>query len=359
MAVYYVLLLVPLMVQHFTVRKRDINYQMKNNVSLLFFFILLTLLVMLRHETVGTDTANYIIHFFKFSKTKWSDLGQSSSEVGYSFYIKLITVFTKNPQIFLVVTTVLTFSMIIPTYKRLCTDPSLTIVLYCLMSTFVMAFSGIRQMLAVAMGVLAYELVRNKKLIPFILCVIVAMTFHISAFMIAFMYPLYHARITKKWLFVVIPVMAIIFVFNSQIFTAFAFILERFTKYDGSIEQTGAYTMLMLFVIFAVFAFLIPNEELLDDETIGLRNFLLLSVILQMFAPLHAIAMRMNYYYIIFIPLLLPKIISARSKKWEDVAVLARHVMVAFFALYFFYNAYTANNNLRVFPYHFFWEVVR
>ena len=116
--------------------------------------------------------------------------------------------------------------------------------------------------------------------------------------------------------------------------------------------------MLILFVIFAVFAFLVPDETLLDAETIGLRNFLLLSVVLQMFAPLHTIAMRMNYYYIIFIPLLMPNIIRARSKKWEEVAVVARHIMVAFFAMYFFYNAYTGTGNLEVFPYHFFWEAV-
>ena len=116
--------------------------------------------------------------------------------------------------------------------------------------------------------------------------------------------------------------------------------------------------MLILFAIFAVFAFAIPDETLLDDETIGLRNFLLMAVALQMFAPLHTIAMRMNYYYIIFIPLLLPKIIEARSKTWSQVAIMGRHVMVGFFLVYFFYNAYTGTNNLHVFPYHFFWEVV-
>ena len=77
-------------------------------------------------------------------------------------------------------------------------------------------------------------------------------------------------------------------------------LLARFSGYDASITQTGAFTMLMLFVMFAVFAFLVPDDATLDAETIGLRNFLLLSIVLQMFAPLHTLAMRMNYYYIIF-----------------------------------------------------------
>jgi hypothetical protein len=62
--------------------------------------------------------------------------------------------------------------------------------------------------------------------------------------------------------------------------------------------------MLILFLIFTVFAYLVPDESKLDPDTIGMRNFLLLAVAIQMFAPLHSLAMRMNYYYIVFIPLL-------------------------------------------------------
>ena len=116
--------------------------------------------------------------------------------------------------------------------------------------------------------------------------------------------------------------------------------------------------MLILFAIFAVFVFVIPDDSAIDDETIGLRNFLLLSLMIQMFAPLHNLAMRMKYYYIIFIPLLLPKAIACRSKRWNQIALLGRHSMVVFLLIYFFINAYSGSN-LRVFPYHFFWESVR
>jgi hypothetical protein len=68
--------------------------------------------------------------------------------------------------------------------------------------------------------------------------------------------------------------------------------------------------------------------------------------------------MRMNYYYIIFIPLLMPRIISCRSHRYSRVAILARHVMVIFFLAYFFITALGSGVNLRVFPYHFFWEKI-
>jgi hypothetical protein len=345
------------MIQHISVKEPRIAYEKRNKGALVFFFLWLTVLIMLRHESVGSDTRNYIRKFLTFDRMGWEQLGKETAEIGFTVFNKIVLVITKNPRIFLMIAAILTVMMIYPTYKRLCTDTSLTIVLFCIMSTFVMMFSGIRQMLAIGMGFVAYEFIRNKKVRPFIITVCVAVTFHTSAFMLAFMYPLYHAKITKKWLYVVVPVLVMVFVFNGPIFSVLTAILGRFTKYEGSFSSTGAYTMLILFAIFAVFTFLIPDESQLDAETIGLRNFLLLSLVIQMFAPLHTLAMRMNYYYIIFIPLLLPKIIECRSKRWNQVAVLGRHVMVVFFLLYFFYTAFKGSA-LHVFPYHFFWETI-
>lgn len=65
--------------------------------------------------------------------------------------------------------------------------------------------------------------------------------------------------------------------------------------------------------------------------------------------------MRMNYYYMPFIPLLLPRIIRYRSERWEQVAVVARYVLLVFFIVYFVVTA-PADNVLDTFPYRFLWE---
>lgn len=355
MGLFYVLILVPMMMQHFTIKGLHSDYRSRNRTAMTFFFLLLTAMIALRHESIGNDTRNYINIFNAYSRADWDDFRRTNLEAGFPYLNKLISLVSKEPQFYLAVIAILTGAMIYPTYKRLCTDASLTIVLYCTMSTFVMMFSGIRQMLAIGIGFIAYHFTRRKMLIPFILAVLAAVSIHTSAYMLAFMYPLYHARITKKWLYMVVPALAVCFAYNEQIFGTLALILQEFTEYDAEITATGAYTMLILFGAFIVFSFLIPDERKLDVEIIGLRNFLLLAFALQMFAPLHVLAMRMGYYYIIFIPLLLPKIVECRSRRWNQVAILGRHVMVVFFLLYFFVNA-SGDGNLNVFPYHFFWE---
>lgn len=361
MGVFVVLLLIPLLMQHIRIRRLSgyhIDSNEKNRKILGFFFFFLTTLLALRHESIGNDTETYIYYFDAIKRISWNAIRYFPMEYGYVYLNKLVAIFTQEARVFFVISAILINALIYPTYKRLCEDASLTIVIYCILSTFVMMFSGIRQMMAIAIGFVAYDFTRNKKLIPYILSVVLAMLFHTSAFMLAFMYPLYHARITKKWLYAVVPIMAVIFIFNEQIFTFLGLFLELYTEFSGEIQYTGAYVMIVLFAIFTVFSYLIPDEKLLDAETIGLRNFMLLSLVIQMFAPLNALAMRMGYYYIIFIPLLIPKIIACRSKRWNQVALLARHVMVIFFAVYFFYNAMTSDSNLHVFPYHFFWETV-
>lgn len=350
-----ILLLVPMLIQHAVIGRHYVNYEKKNKRALKFFFLFLAILVMFRHESVGNDTRNYIYFFHKISGLDWGDVAKYPLEIGYSYYNKAISLITDNPQVFLAITALVILAMIYPTYKRLCVDSALTIVLFCTIPIFVMMFSGIRQMMAIGIGFIAYGFVRQKKLIPFALCVFVGILFHTSAFMLVFMYPLYHLKITKRWLMVVVPVLTISFVFNRELFSILTIFIERYTEYDASVTLTGAYTMVVLFAAFAVFSFLIPDENCLDKETIGLRNFLLLSLALQMFAPLHTIAMRMNYYYIVFIPLLLPKIIECRNARWQQIAIVGRRIMIVFFLLYFFISANGAGK-LHVFPYHFFWE---
>lgn len=359
MVVFYILVFVPVFIQHVVIGKRRIGYEKKNKFSLILFWIMLTALLMLRHPSVGTDTQSYIVFFNSIGAMDWSSVIEHhySIEVGFSIFAKLISCISTQPQFFIVATSLIVSAMIFPTYYRLLEDASLTIVLFCTMSTFVMMFSGIRQMMAIAIGFIAYEFTRRKKLFPFILAVAVALTFHSSAFMLIFMYPLYHAKITKKWLYTIVPLMLAMFIFNREIFSVLSLILEHYTRFSAEETSTGAYAMLALFAVFAVFAFIIPDDSLLDEETIGLRNFLLLSLFIQMFAPLHMLAMRMNYYYIIFIPLLLPKIIQTKSVRWRQVAIAGRYVMVVFFLLYFFVSA-SGEGALDVFPYHFFWEDV-
>lgn len=352
---YYVLIFSALIIQH--VKISGWNYSKKNKFAMKIFFSVLFCLIALRHSSIGTDTETYVWYFNKIVIDKMYVGSYFVYEKGFVFLNLIISLFTNNVQIYFIITTFLMIYFIRKVYLRLCVDSTLTIILFCSMSTFVMMFSGVRQMIAVSLGFAAYEFVREKKLLKFLIVTFVAMLFHNSAFMILFMYPLYHARITKKWLLVVIPILIMVFINKNLVFNILTTILSSYTRFDLSSSSTGAYTMLLLFFLFGIYSYIVPDEKKLSDEIIGLRNFCLMSICIQIFAPLHVLAMRMNYYYIIFIPLLVPLIIKNSSLKWKKVAVLSRYVLVFFFLIYFFVSAETGDS-LNIFPYHFFWEVI-
>ena len=311
-------------------------------------------MLVLRHMTIGRDLAGYYSLFNSYIRTSFANASKSGVEQGYILLNQFVGLFTTEFQWVIVITGLLSILPIWYTYSKTIEDVPLTISLFLIMPTFVMVFSGLRQAISIALGFVAYEFVKKKKLVFFILVCILAMLFHKSAFMLFIMYPLFHAKITRKWLYAVVPAMLIIFLFNRPIFTFLNRVLA--SMYEGEISNTGAYMMLVLFVMFAIYSFAVVDESRMDAETIGLRNFLLLSVALQMFAPLHALAMRMNYYYLMFIPLLIPKIIKYRAPQWDKIVVISRYIMTLYFLFYFFDHA-PSGNILDTFPYKFFWEV--
>lgn len=351
---YIILLTVPILLNPFT-KNTSINHVKIDRLPLTLFFAFLTALVVLRHPDVGSDTNNYIYYFTRISHMRWHQLTRHFLEPGYQLFNKAVSLISDNPRFFLVVAGLLVTAMLFPTYHRLCEDVPLTIAIFCNLSIFPMMLSGIRQMMAIGIGMIAYAFVRRKRPLLFLISVAIAMSFHTSAFMLLLMYPLYHARITKKWAFFAVPLLLIAFVFNRQIFHVLGSFLQSHTRYEVTMTATGAYSLLLLFAIFAVFSFVVPDDSLLDEETIGLRNFLLLSLGVQMFAPLNFLAMRMNYYYIVFIPLLLPRIIACAGARYRSVAAWARNIMVVFF-LFYYYARSNSGINLHTIPYHFFWE---
>ena len=266
---------------------------------------------------------------------------------------KLISLFTSDFQWVIAVTAIITVIPIWYVYKKESEDAYITISLFVMLPTFAMSFSGLRQAIAVSFGALAYEFTKNKKPLRFVIAVAIAFLFHKSALILLLMYSLYWARITKKWLVAIVPAMVAIFALNRPIFAFLQKLISDF--YTTAATETNAYTMIVLFVLLAVFAFVIPDDKECDFDLIGFRNLLLFAIVIQMFVPLHTLAMRFNYYYIIFIPLLISKVVKYRSKRYNQVALLAKYVMIVFFVCYFFINT-SSRNPLDIYPYKFFFS---
>ena len=191
----------------------------------------------------------------------------------------------------------------------------------------------------------------------FLVVVAVAVYFHQSALLLLAFYPVFHIRLSKNTFFVAVPLMFGVLYFNREIFTfMLRFLGERYVTRYSDMTSTGAYTVLILLFALAVFSFVIPDNQKLDGDAKGLRSILLLCVLIQCFAPIHSIAMRMNYYFLMFIPILIPKIIAAAKDTNKQLASMSVIAMNFVFTTWFFYNAYFGADILNVFPYIPYWR---
>jgi len=361
MTPYYIMLAVPALIGLiFRSRHKDeFNSSARKSAPIVAFFLIFGILLACRDITCGVDLANYQSYFYKSGQCSWKTLLISyKDEFLYHFLNKLVYTFSADFRVFLAVTAAVTVLPLMYFYKKNADIPYLTILLFLTVVPFSIFFSGLRQAIAMIFVIPAWHFAKKKKLILFAVVVIIAMKFHNSAFVIFAVYPLYHLKITAKCLLGIVPLMGAVFAFNKPIFSFLArlFGREYYEKYGVQTSGTGAYAMLVLFVMFAIFAYVFPDNQKLDSDTLAMRNYLLLSVFIQMFAPVHNLAMRVNYYYLLFIPVLIPRILVIRKKRYYQLGVVAAVIMGMFFLSYYIFNMHNGADVLRIYPYVAFWE---
>lgn len=327
------------------------------DIAIISFFSLYIIMLGCRNDTCGVDLQNYKHIFREDAELSWGHIFTGKIEQGYHFLSKFIAWINFDFQFFLFVIAAVSVLPLLYLYKKESEIPLLTIALFITIAPFSMYFSGLRQVCAMAFAVPAYYFSKRKKPICFLLTVALAMLFHQSAFILALLYPAYHLRIRRNSLFVIVPLLVGVLIFNEQIFEfLLGFLSDSYVEKYSEYESTGAYTILIVLVVFAAYSFFMPREMKLEEDVIGLRNLLLLSVLIQSFAPVHSLAMRFNYYYLIFVPILIPKIANRSSSRNKPLAKLSVVAMCCFFTVYFFYYAYTSEDILNIYPYIPFWE---
>ena len=347
---YYALVLIPYGIFLALSGRRKVSSALLRGVTLTVFFSILFCLLALRDETCGIDLARYALKYDEAANASWAEVWRSEKDTGYYLLQKLIRTCTADFGLFLAVIAFLALVGLWIFYVRESGHAPLTLVLFLTVAPFTMFFSGLRQILAMAWTVPAWCFARDNKLFRFLFAVAAASLFHMSGIVLLLLYPACRIRITPKWFYGLAPMMAAVLFLNKPIFRLFM----QITGYDTyAMSDTGAYTVLILLVLFTVYVFVVPDESLLDKDTVALRNLLVLSVFLQCFAPVHTLAMRVNYYFLLFVPVLISRIPDRASRLWRPVARVSVWVMLLFFTGWFFLQAHMGADKLHVFPYVF------
>ena len=349
---FYLLLGIPTVLCGFAYSKN--RMRINNKIPLFVFFSIFIIMLSLRSVTCGIDLTVYRIKFetMKMPPLK-SLLDFSLIEPGFDLYMAVCKSLCDDFQFFLAASAIASILPIMFLYVKESEHSLVSISLFVGIAPFTMFFSGLRQSIAMGMGAICYFCCKKNRFLLFLLFVFLAFLFHQSAIILLLMYPLMHIKLSRKYMVVVLILFVICLVFNDKIFE---FLLSVSDRYESryTISNTYSYKYLVLLLMLLFYAFLIPDDS---TEIIPLRNLLLLSLMIQCLALVNNVAMRLNYYYLIFIPILIPKVIDGAKAENKKTAKLSECVFVIFFIAWFFKEAYFGANLLHAFPYTPFWKI--
>ena len=184
----------------------------------------------LRHISVGADTEQYYINFERIKTYSWDYvldftrtqliMDSDAKAPGYTFLVKIFQVFFSDYQVFLVFVAIVFFGFMGWSVYRNSRNPAVSFILFsCLFYSF-FAITGIRQTLATAIVVFwGIEFIKKRKLIPFIICVLLMSTVHLSVVCFLPFYWIARVKINIKTIIIYWIGIIVAFVFRMNFLT--------------------------------------------------------------------------------------------------------------------------------------------
>lgn len=311
------------------------------------------LLLSLRHESMGIDLAyqtstGYLGSFDSIGHMSWKQVLTTqqflSYERGYIIYNKVVATIFHNRQFFLTITAILSVAPFMYLISKESDSPVFSYIVFLGMPFFHLMFSGLRQSIAIGLCVLALCCIMEKKPVKFVILTIVAYFFHSSAGIFLIAYPLYYAPVNKKIRIYTIPLVLIVFIFRVPLFNIFSKLFED----DAVVDNNGSMTLFIIFLFIYIFCMIFEK----DKQDGGLLNIFLFACICQSFSGIYNIAMRVGYYFMVPIVLLLPKLLGKKDS--SNKLNIVKIVVLICFVVYGLYSHYTSSAGL--YPYIFFWK---
>ena len=288
----------------YNIRKKD------NKIKLIFITISILQLILLqalKDINIGSDMGFYWQYVKDQLYVSFQNLDFSRFEIGYKVLTKLITMVTLNKQIYLfIISCIATTSIGVVAYKY-SKMPFLTILLYLSFGFYNFNFSGLRQAMAFGVVMFSYKYIQEKKLLKYIITMLLAMSFHTSAMVFLPAYFLKNIKLTKQKIYLIVILDIIIFIFKAQIFNVISiFIYDNYT-----IVETNSYAwMMMCFTIIAV-CLLFYNATVRKNESAkSLYIYVIIGTSLMLFAPIANNILRIANYYLMFMILLIPEVME-------------------------------------------------
>jgi len=357
---FIVILLILFLGFEFSRRKfPDKDSNRKKYIQIISFILILQ--SGLRNVAVGADTYAYYESFEELKRISWSGIYDSildyykfgiGKDVGFIVFEKIVQYFTGEYQLFLMLIAVLFFTalgnFIYKNTTRLY-DAIIAFVIYSVLFYAFFSITGHRQTIATAVTLYSFELIKKKKLIAFVIMILIASTIHKSALLFLPFYFIAQISNAKYFYRIVLLLFPVIMINRNAISTYFK-VLGGYEEY-GINEQAGTFMFTAMFLLISLVA-LLRTKSILKFNP-NARYYYNAFAVALLFLPLTWVnpsAMRVVQYFSIFMLLFIPEIIHSFStvsiKIKRDITIFTIIILIVLFI----------KSNWNGAQYAFFWQ---
>ena len=332
-------------------RKSLIDGVLTKTNNLYYIVIISTVLIVIagfRHVTIGIDTLNYKNIFDSVNTNGFDKLLYQSTEIGYTLFQILIGKIFSDFQMLLIISAIFYVSVI--SYLIFCysKNPMISYLLFMFFDFYTFSFSGIRQTLAITFVLLAFIQIRNKKMFLFLLLVLIASTFHITALIFLPTYWLGKFNLSRKNL--VFFFLCGLFIFLTKDY--FQMFMNNYARINYDAAETGGFRLYIV-MIYTVMIGIIYRKPFNLNNSVNVYLFymMLSAVIIFPIIRYNPVTLRLYYYFFIFMVIYIPNILSVIKDK---AIVFIGTVSYLLIGSFWFFTSII--NSKQLLPYLFFWN---
>ena len=340
------------------ITKKHVNENNQTKKTFLIYCgIIIFLMIGLRHYSVGSvDGSRYYDNWLYMSKVPFNRLGKELNamnlEKGYLICVWLLSHIFPNAQfLFLIIGLFFAISICRFIYKN-SEDVILSIMIFNCLGLFIFLVQGLRQGIAICICLYALEFCKKRKLIPFLLMVILAMTFHASALVFIIVYPIYSFQLNPKGI-IIFTIFAIIGLLGlPYLFEIINYFIEDDYTIIGALDDGSGTITIFIYLAILIFALLFKKKDtklknlyalFVYSTTVGILSFLMRNYV-------STIAERIAQYFAFGTIALVPATIK-NLKDEKERKIMSVLVTILFLVLAIHKATYSP-----IIPYRFFWE---
>lgn len=211
----------------------------KKKVFIFVFFCVLAFLTAFRMHDIGSDTPSYVAHFKTIAN--FSDpflyMNEDTMEPGFVILCWMLSRINNDPQILLIFSAVIIYISI----GRFAYKHVKNVGLFCCLFIAIMQFdffiSAMRQAMAIAIMLFAFDYAVKRKKVKFILTCLLAFSFHYTSIVFILIYPLMDKKGDENGSPVGKLIGLVVIFFSSLFFDRIInIIMAIFPKYKGYLE---------------------------------------------------------------------------------------------------------------------------